>query len=117
MAVSDTEFGLKLMRWIALAVVTVGALIATSIAITFRYSIVPLTPVVGVSRLDHWTGKIVHCHPSGRSHDESCTDDDDWADFPLAPKGEQPCTAAKPCSDDEVFGKGARPGRPVPEKK
>jgi hypothetical protein len=39
------------MRWIAAAIVAAGFLIAASIAITSRYSIVPLTPRVGVSRL------------------------------------------------------------------
>ena len=33
-----------------------------------------------MSRLDHWTGKIVHCHPSQLpgSHDNDCGDLDDW---------------------------------------
>jgi hypothetical protein len=45
------------MRWIAAAIVAAGFLIAASIAITSHYSIVPLTPLVGVSRLDHWTSE------------------------------------------------------------
>jgi hypothetical protein len=72
------------MRWIATAIVAAGFLIAASMAITFRYSIVPLTPIVGVSRLDHWTGKIVHCHPSQLpgSHDNDCSDLGDWVNVP-----------------------------------
>jgi hypothetical protein len=113
------------VHWIAASIIAAGFLISTSMAITFRYSIVPLTPLVGVSRLDHWTGKIVHCHPAQIWAPDKleCTAantaaKDDWVDVPPAPKnGERPCTTSKPCTDEEVFGKDAWPGRPVPEKK
>jgi hypothetical protein len=105
------------MRWIAAAIFAAGFLTATSIAITFRYSIVPLTPLVGVSRLDHWTGKIVHCQPAQTPDKLECTAantaaKDDWVDVPPVPKnGERPCTTSKPCTDEEVFG-----APPAPKK-
>jgi hypothetical protein len=121
------------MRWIAAAIVAVGFLIAASIAITFRYSIAPLTPMVGVSRLDHWSGKIIHCHPSQiwGSRGNDCDDPDDWVAIPQTDKPQTDqfggvrlnCVSKTGgCTDEEVgLGKPPfDPSRPfvvVPEPK
>jgi hypothetical protein len=44
------------------AILAGSALIAAAIAITFRYSIVPASPLVGAYRLDHWTGETIFCY-------------------------------------------------------
>jgi hypothetical protein len=50
------------MREIGAAIIVAGFLIAVSIAITFRYSIVPIgAGRLGAYRLNHWTGEIVWC--------------------------------------------------------
>lgn len=38
-----------------------AAIIALSIAFTFRWTIVPATPLTGAVRLDRWTGTVVFC--------------------------------------------------------
>jgi hypothetical protein len=78
------------MRGIAAAIIAAGFLIAVSIAITFRYSIVPIgAGRLGAYRLNHWTGEIVWCwQNNGTPPDRvECTAlVDDWVPVPPAPE-------------------------------
>lgn len=58
------------------AAIAIGAAILLfCLASVFRWEIVPSTPVVGVMRLDRWTGAVVFCAaPLGSGHNTlDCT--------------------------------------------
>jgi hypothetical protein len=74
------------MRGIGASILAAGFLIAVSIAITFRYSIVPIgAGRLGAYRPNHWTGEIVWCwQSSGTPPDRvECTAfENDWVPVP-----------------------------------